>query len=353
MPLPKKIAIIGTVGIPAKYGGFETLAHQLVKQNKHYRYVVYCSAKAYSHKEDQVDGAKLVYIPLKANGIQSIAYDIWSMLHAVIVEKVNVVLILGVSGCMFLPLVKLFFPKKKYIVNIDGLEWKRDKWSKGIKFFLKFSESVAVKYADKVVTDNQAITDYVQSQYGRTSSLIEYGADHIIDMKSVKGDYSFSVCRIEPENNVAMALQAFSKMPNEKLIFVGNWNNSEYGSNLKKEYSLFSNLSLLDPIYNQEQLDQLRANCKIYVHGHSAGGTNPSLVEAMFLGLPILAFDVLYNKYTTENEALYFSSQDKLIELLNSISNEQLSEIAKCMQTIAKRRYRWEVIALKYEQLFA
>jgi glycosyltransferase involved in cell wall biosynthesis len=115
--------------------------------------------------------------------------------------------------------------------------------------------------------------------------------------------YACKVCRIEPENNVHVVLDAFSKLPRHTLVFIGNWNNSEYGRALREKYKDNTNMHLLDPIYDQRTLDVIRGNCFLYIHGHSAGGTNPSLVEAMYLGLPVIAFDVSYNRTTTDNSS--------------------------------------------------
>jgi len=353
-----KVGIIGTVGVPAKYGGFETLAHQLVLNlSKRLDLTVYSSSKTYS-KEDQVDtweGASIKYIPLKANGIQSIPYDIFSMIHAMIF--CDVLLILGVSGCIFLPFVKLF-TNKRIIVNVDGLEWRRAKWNGLIKKFLIFSEWMAVQFADRIITDNAALQDYAMEEYGIESSLIEYGADHVeVDpnlMDTTKfpfliNDYAFKVCRIEPENNIHLVLKAFLQTPQIPLIIVGNWKDSVYGKNLLEEYEQVNHFYLLDPIYDPKILNQLRSNCLVYIHGHSAGGTNPSLVEAMYLGLPIIAFDVVYNKVTTEYSSEYFSTSADLIEKVLSLSSTDLSVLGVTMQAIAERRYTWRTISEKYE----
>ena len=355
-----KVGIIGTVGVPAKYGGFETLVHQLVLNlSKRLDLIVYSSSKTYS-KEDQVDtweGAKIKYIPLKANGVQSIPYDIWSMIHAMIF--CDVLLILGVSGCIFLPFVKLF-TNKRVIVNVDGLEWRRAKWNGMIKKFLLFSEWMAVQFADRIITDNAALQDYAMEEYGIESSLIEYGADHVevnpnvmdtSDFPFLIHDYAFKVCRIEPENNIHTVLEAFQKTPQIPLIIVGNWKDSAYGKNLLEQYEQINHFYLLDPIYDQNILNQLRSNCLVYIHGHSAGGTNPSLIEAMYLGLPIIAFDVVYNKVTTEYSGEYFSNATTLIEKVLSLSTLDLSTLGTTMQAIAERRYTWSIIATKYESV--
>jgi len=355
-----KVGIIGTVGVPAKYGGFETLAHQLVlKLNQQLDLTVYSSSKSYSKAErvDTWEGAKIKYIPLKANGIQSIFYDIWSMIHAMIFCEV--LLILGVSGCIFLPIIKLF-STKRVIVNLDGLEWRRAKWSGWIKQFLIFSERMAVGYADEVITDNAGLQDYVIAQYGIKSCLIEYGADHVTPVKAVAKDlakypflkaaYAFKVCRIEPENNIHIVLAAFKKMARMPLVLVGNWSHSAYGRQLLAEYGNEPNLHLLAPIYDPTQLNKLRANCTIYIHGHSAGGTNPSLVEAMYLGLPIIAYDVIYNRVTTEFTAPYFTTEEALISQVLKLNDLELNDLGQTMQAIAERRYTWDYIASKYQQ---
>ncbi len=360
--LKRKLGIIGTVGVPARYGGFETLAHQLVENlNQDYSITVYNSTKHYSAKErvKEWNGARIKYIPLSANGFQSIFYDIISIIHAVLF--CDVLLILGVSGCLFLPFVKLFFPFKKVIVNLDGLEWRRAKWNKYAKTFLLWSEKVAVWCADEIIADNAAIQKYVLDRYGKASNLIEYGADHNQGEKIkpetfekfpfLKNEYAFKVARIEPENNIHTILKAFAKQENLPLVLIGNWKNSDYGKSLQEEFGQFNHMHLLDPIYESNLLNQIRSNAKVYIHGHSEGGTNPSLVEAMYLGLPIISFDIVYNKVTTENQAIYFETTDELLQLINKINSLDLDKISKNLLEVANRRYLWSVISNKYSDL--
>lgn len=359
----KKVAIIGTVGVPANYGGFETLVEQLVRHNSSddLQYAVYCSKKSYDEERWVYHGAKTEYVGLSANGMQSIPYDIVSLIKAS--RRSDVILILGVSGCAFLPIFRLF-SKKKLVINIDGLEHRRDKWNKWVRRFLKFSEKQAVKYGDVIVTDNQGITDYVTEEYGKKSELIAYGGDQVIqnisEAEAIKTltkynlepeGYSLAICRIEPENNVHTILEAFSKTPDKNLVFVGNWTKSAYGKEMMERYSKFPNIKIQPAIYDLRILNVLRSNCQFYLHGHSAGGTNPSLVEAMFFGKPILAFDCVYNRESTENKAEYFTSTTDLIaRLTNKLVNH--SENGSAMAEIADRRYRWETISRQYESLF-
>lgn len=357
----RSLAIIGTVGLPAKYGGFETLANHLVENlSEEYDMTVYCSGKKYSSDQrvKHYKGARLIYLPFDANGIQSIVYDTFSILHSL--WYAEVLLILGVAGAWVLPFVKLF-TNKKIVISIDGIEWKRDKWSLPAKLYLYWAERIAVRYSHVDISDNESIQDYTAMRYGSLSNVIEYGADHTMQV-SPNGDdlmkypflqkpYAFKVCRIEPENNIDMVLNVFSNNSKYPLVMVGNWSNSNYGQMLKEKYQANRNLILLDPVYEQRSIDLLRSNASLYVHGHSAGGTNPSLVEAMYLGLPIFAYGISYNKTTTEHKAKYFISEQELLLLIKNVDGHELQKMGQTMQHIAQRRYRWNVIARKYHAI--
>lgn len=361
MNTKKKLAIIGTVGLPAKYGGFETLADHLVTHlSKDHDITVYCSKKKYTEEEriSEYKGAKLKYINLDANGVQSIPYDTISILHALFTS--DVLLVLGVAGAWILPFVR-FFTNKKIIISIDGIEWKREKWSLPAKLYLRWAEKMAVRYSHIDISDNESIQDYTALRYGTVSRVIEYGADHTMkvvptteDEKKypfLVEDYAFKVCRIEPENNVHIVLEAFKKMATKKLVMVGNWDLSNYGQKLKAQYGQVSNITLFDPIYDQRSIDLLRSNAAIYIHGHSAGGTNPSIVEAMYLGLPILAYGVSYNRTTTEDKAIYFKTEEDLIAKLLNTDINTLKSLGIEMKSIAERRYIWSLVTNKYRGL--
>ncbi|SHG10802.1 DUF1972 domain-containing protein [Chryseobacterium vrystaatense] len=357
-----KVAIIGTVGLPAKYGGFETLTAHLVEELADtYDFTVYCSSKKYTKEErtESWKGAKLKYLPLDANGIQSIPYDTLSILHSLFCS--DVLLVLGVAGAWLLPFVRLF-THKKIIISIDGIEWKRDKWSLPAKLYLWWAEKLAVRFSHIDISDNESIQDYTSLRYKTISRVIEYGADHtkvnliptsenIEKYPFLSEEYAVKVCRIEPENNVHTIVKVFSELPDRTLVLVGNWKNSQYGIDIKQQYSGFKNIHLLDPIYDQELIDLIRGNASFYIHGHSAGGTNPSLVEAMFLGLPIISNGVSYNRTTTEHQAFYFSNEEDLKNVLTEIKKEDLKNCAIQMKKIAERRYTWKKIAKKYSQL--
>lgn len=354
------VDIIGTVGVPASYGGFETLAENLISEwsDKPIECTVYCSAVAYDNKLETYKNARLVYLPFMANGVSSILYDAVSIVKSSF-SKADVLLVLGVSGALMFPIARL--AGKRIVVNVDGLEWKRQKWGRFASTALKFFERVASYAAHEIITDNKVIQDYIKSEYGKESSLITYGADHVVlnhDPHEKQGElpaerYAIKVCRIEPENNVGMVLEAFSELPAFTVVVIGNWEASGYGRDLRRKYGSFNNIRLMDPIYDLERLYWLRSNAFIYLHGHSAGGTNPSLVEAMYLALPILAFDCNYNVSSTDGEAFYFTTSTDIIKCITSIKPEDIVNNKNSMKMIADNRYTWASVVAKYESILA
>lgn len=353
-----KVAIIGTQGIPAHYGGFETLAENLVqgKQHTEIEYTVFCSSKDLKTCLPELAGARLKYLPLKSNGMQSIAYDILSMLKSL--RGYGTLLILGVSGCIFIPVLKLL-TRARIVVNIDGLEHRRQKWGRFAKWFLWHSEQMAVEHADVVIADNQGIKDYVISMYGKTPELIAYGGDHDMceateeEQKKILSDYglksrfyALAVCRIEPENNLEMVLEAFAQT-GRQFALIGNFSDKDFSVMLKNRYGHLPNIHLFDACYDSKILYTLHKHARCYVHGHSAGGTNPSLVEAMFFDdCPILAYDVVYNRATTFGKASYFANVNELIALLE----KPLADQPEIYQ-MAKEQYSWRSIVSQYEEI--
>lgn len=357
--MKNKLTVLGTVGVPAKYGGFETLVENLLDYiSSDVEVTVYCQSSVYKHKLTSYKIAKLKYLNIPANGIFSIFYDIISILRSF--RNSDVLLILGVSGAIVLPFIKPYF-NGKIIVNIDGLEWKRNKWGFLPKWFLKISEKLAVNFSDVVISDNLHIHSYVLEQYNIDSVLIPYGADHVKSSVNFetgiayglrKNEYFFTVCRIEPENNLDMMVLAYRNSGvNYPYLLVGNFNSSKYGVEFRRKYENVAGLILHDPIYDQSILDQFRSNCYYYLHGHSAGGTNPSLVEAMYLGLSIITYGVAYNKATTFDLALYFDSQKELESIFKNLDRFDRIIIKGDMQRLAEKYYTWKIVCEKYNKL--
>lgn len=355
----KRVAIVGTQGVPAQYGGFETLVENIIGDHRsgEVEYTVFCSAKDYETQRATYRGATLKYIPLfHANGIQSTPYDSLSLLHCI--TGYDTVVLLGVSGGLFLPLFRLLY-RKQLIVNIDGREYTRAKWGRFAKWFLKTSEAMAVRSADVVIADNKEIQRYVLETYHKQAELIAYGGDHVLrtvseerqtqilqDLQVERKAYAVSICRIEPENNCHITLEAYAQS-HQPLVFIGNWNWSKYGQELKERYGNRPNIHIVDSVYDLDVLYTLRKHARVYIHGHSAGGTNPSLVEAMFFGCPILAYDVVYNRETTYNQAYYYTNSTDLIRLSQSPHLDGTR-----MQELAHQHYLWRTIVKQYEALF-
>lgn len=355
----KRVAIVGTQGVPAQYGGFETLVENIIGDHRsgEVEYTVFCSAKDYETQRATYKGTTLKYIPLfHANGIQSTPYDCLSMLRCI--TGYDTVVVLGVSGGLFLPIFRLLY-HKQLIVNIDGREYTRAKWGRFAKWFLKTSEAMAVRSADVVIADNKEIQRYVLETYHKRAELIAYGGDHVLrtvseerqtqilqDLQVERKAYAVSICRIEPENNCHITLEAYAQS-HQPLVFIGNWNWSKYGQELKERYGNSPNIHIVDSVYDLDVLYTLRKHARVYIHGHSAGGTNPSLVEAMFFGCPILAYDVVYNRETTYNQAYYYTNSTDLIRLSQSSHLDGTR-----MQELAQQHYLWKTIVKQYEALF-
>jgi len=353
------IAIIGTVGIPANYGGFETLAENLASYNEDtgskFDLAVYCSSSAFAERSEYFRGAALLYVGLDANGVQSIPYDMISLFDAV-QRGHDQLLLLGVSGALMLPLLRLF-TKVRIITNVDGVEWKREKWRGVAKFYLRFAERVAVKFSHEVIADNQAIADYLEKAYGRSAVVIPYGGDHAVSTEldpsaavHLPDRYALGVCRIEPENNIAMILEAFDGL-GLPLVFVGNWGKSAYGRDLRCKYAGHPSIIIHDPVYEARSLRAIRDKASFYLHGHSAGGTNPALVEMMHFGIPIAAYDCAFNRHTTEGKALYFGSAKELRMIARQLADDRGGRVGAAMLEIAQRRYTWSKIGQAYFDL--
>ena len=358
----KKVAIIGTNGLPAKYGGFETLTNHLVENfnSRTHEIIVYCSKTPRKARLKSYNGAKLVYFPFKANGWQSMIYDFATIIHAFF--NATDLIILGFSGAFAFPINKIF--KKNIIFNIGGIEWKKVRGSKFTSKFeiglKKYMERLCVTNSDTVIIDNLHFKDYIFKKYAKIPVLAEYGGDHAkrIDVTTemlekysfLKSEYALSVSRAQEDMNIHLLIEAFKKVPKKRIVIISNWRISEYGQKLFDENAdKYDNIILLKAIYDSKELDTIRSHTSLYIHTHSLCGTAPSLVEAMSLNIPIISFDVPTNRFTTENKTLFFKDVSSLIQILKDLDFEKLLEIKNQMFEISKRRYVWKRVSKIYQ----
>ena len=357
----KKIAIIGTDGLPANYGGFETLTYYLVDNlAKEYDITVYCSKTPKDKKLKAFNFAKLIYFPLKANGWQSVLYDCITITHAYIYSET--LIILGFSGAFVFPLNKLF--RKNIIFNIGGIEWKK---VRGIEISAKFEvfikrwmEKLCVRNSNSVIIDNTSFNEYLTKEYGIKPVLAEYGGNHavsspITDDIRIKypfviNSFDLTVSRAQEDMNIHLIIEAYKSIPQRTLVVISNWQISEYGKKLYSENrDKYSNIFLLPAIYELSIINAIRGHCELYIHSHSLCGTAPSLVEAMSLNLPVIAYDVAANRATTEEKALYFKDSSSLIKILINLDKSEIEKIRNSMLDISTRRYNWERISNIYK----
>lgn len=356
-----KIAIIGSRGIPAKYGGFETFAEEIssLLTKNGFEVSVQCD-----HNEKPVntlDGIGLYFshVTKSDNPLRYYFEGIrWGL------KNFDILLLTGCGGSIFYFLN--IFKKRIIITNPDGLEHTRSKWSFPKRLYLKLSEALAVRFSDYIVSDSKSIKEYLLSTYKRAERkirVIEYGTyvnegynKKILEKYSLlHKSYYLIVCRLEPENNLHLILQAFKKaVRNCPLVIVGNLVENKYVKKLYREYKS-EEIRFIGGLYDKEELKSLRFSCKAYIHGHSVGGTNPSLLEAMGSRNLILCHDNAFNREVTDNSQLYFSNSSDCADQILYIEKMTEKEIESYSQNAINRiieYYDWNRILIKYKNLF-
>jgi len=360
-----KIAIIGSRGIPNRYGGFEQFAEMVSKLWVELGHDVICynpHDHEFQHSEINDVKIKHIYCPEKTFGAAAhVVYDFLSLRNAVS-ENCDIYLQLGYqSSAVSYPL----FSKKvrqRIITNMDGMEWQRSKWSKSVKYFTRFTEYLAVKLSGLLVSDNEGIANYFHQVYGVRSEIIQYGCQ-VVEIKSRDlirnwcsndDSYDLLIARLEPENNIEMIVNGVieSKI-NRKLYIVGNIE-TQYGRYLKSKYYNHGNVIFIGSIYNKEKLDSLRQHCFLYFHGHSVGGTNPSLLEAMAAGSRVIAHDNEFNRSVLGDDSIYFKDSYQVSEIIKSSHNgcKILDDFKISNKQKIDSNYRWEDIAVQYLECF-
>ncbi len=356
------IAILGTRGIPNHYGGFEQFAQNLsvgLVELGH-RVVVYNSHN-HPHQSSDYNGVQIkhVYDPeYKLGSAGQFVYDFLSIMQSRS-EQYDIIYQLGyTSSSIFYGL----HPKKSLIVtNMDGLEWKRLKYSNRVRKFLKFAEKLAIKQSDYLISDSKGIQDYLHTTYQAESTFIPYGAtlftapnqDRLKDYDLKPFQYNLLIARLERENSIEIILDGVVKSKSDlPCLIIGN-TQSIYAQYLCSKYQSYKQIQFIGMQYDIEILNNLRHFSHLYFHGHTVGGTNPSLLEAMASSALIAAHDNQFNKSVLAENAFYFETADDVGEILHTVEQKMLyrSFIDENLKRI-EQKYKWEHIISEYEKYF-
>jgi glycosyltransferase involved in cell wall biosynthesis len=358
-----KIAILGTRGIPNHYGGFEQFAEFFSEYlvNKGHEVYVYGSHD-HPYQEKTFKGVNLLhkYDPeYKFGTFGQFIYDyncITDSKH----RDFDIILQLGyTSNSVWFFLL----PKKKSIIitNMDGLEWKRSKYIRPVRQFLKFAERLAALSSHYLVADSLGIQSYLKKRYGKESTYIAYGAhpfntpDEAIltQYKVTKYAYNMVMARFEPENNIDMVLQGVVQSGTHiPMLVIGNNTKNKYGIKLTEKYKPYPNIHFLGGVYNLENLNNLRYFSNIYFHGHSVGGTNPSLLEAMASQALVAAHNNDFNKGVLKDNAFYFKDPAEVAGILANVKKEDNLRIVQDNFEVIVKYFNWDKINGDYLQLF-
>ena len=325
--MKNKVAIIGSHGLYANYGGWDQLVINLVENpEKKYNYLVFNSKD--SNKDFEIPtGTQVIFMPLNASGLQGIIYDYISVLISFF--KADVFLLLGAQGMPLVFLLNFIF-KKKIIVNSGGVEWEREKFGLLAKLYLKFCFNLSFNYANHVIIDNEIYKKYIPPKSTTPFSVIPYGgfidktlkiSDEMLNKYPfLENQFFLSISRSIEDNQLIETCKTFTGS-NKCLVLISNFSKSKYGKKVLSKYSCHSNIFLIDGLYIKPELDLIRRNCVCYIHTHSTCGTAPSLVEMIICEKPIISFDVPQNRNTLNNCGGYFTKFHDLKNLLTSTKN--------------------------------
>lgn len=358
-----RIAILGSRGFPSTYGGYETFVRHVTRiwESQGHSVTVYCRTRPEPRRTPWVvEGARCIWTPgIDSKSLSTLTYGLTSHLD-VSLRSVDVALVVNVANGFFLPLLKARgIPS---VVNTDGLEWQRGKWGSFAQSVFFHGAKMAARFGDVLVSDSQSIADIWSEEFGVTPRYIAYGAPVLHDLPDDQvralgvepGKYALAVARITPENNVDLTLDAMRSLRDVKLVVVGSANYPNETERRLRGLSESGDIIWLGHVDNQDFLNELWAHAGVYVHGHSVGGTNPSLLQALGAGAPTLALDTMFNREVLDGDDKQIYSHDaaqlaaKIRELLSSPSRQ--SEFATKGRLIVSERFQWSQIAGKYEQ---
>ncbi|MBU1567468.1 MAG: DUF1972 domain-containing protein [Proteobacteria bacterium] len=360
----KHLRILGTRGIPAQHGGFETFAQEcaLFMCKRGWRVTVYCQESGIGPiTEDTWQGIRRISIPVNRSGpLSTMIFDWRAIRHAC--KEEGLVLCLGYNTALFN--VRLRLKGFPIVINMDGIEWKREKWSKPAKLWLYLNEKAGTQFSDHLIADNPGIAEHLQSRFQHTPlTTIPYGAPFLADISTAPlaqynlagNDYMLIIARPEPENSILEIVQAFTARPrDQRLVILGNYSRTHaYQKRILDAAN--DHVIFCGAIYDQNIVASLRYHCMFYLHGHTVGGTNPSLVEAMGAGNAILAHDNQFNRWVTGPEAARFflnqsECQAQMDEMLASPAAVFRMKEASRIRFL--EAFTWEKVLQAYETCF-
>jgi len=376
--MKQSVYIIGSKGIPAKYGGFETFVEKLTEYQKdsNIQYYVACmrenSAKS-GITDDQFDHNGAICFNIDVPNIgpaRAIAYDIAAVNKAIELAKENKdeAPIFYILACRIGPFISGLKKKIRAIggrllVNPDGHEWLRAKWSLPVRKYWKFSEQLMVKHADLLVCDSKNIEKYIQEdykQYHPKTTYIAYGTD-TAPSNQEKGvsenGYYLVVGRFVPENNYETMIREFIKSKSKKdFVLITNVEQNKFYDQLLQDTGFDKNprVKFVGTVYDQELLKYIRENTFAYFHGHEVGGTNPSLLEALASTKLNLLLDVGFNREVGEDSAIYWKKDElsQVIEKVEQFDAKMIDELDRQSNQRIADAFTWEKIVTDYEKLF-
>lgn len=381
----RHVFIIGSKGIPAKYGGFETFVEKLTEQQKSKEIKYHVSCLAQDNKEFEHNGARCFNINVPNIGpAKAVYYDIFALRECIRYIKENKIEnpIVYILACRIGPFVGRYKKELKKLggtlfVNPDGHEWKRGKWNVAIRKYWKISEKLMVKHADLLICDSKNIEKYIQEdykQYNPKTTFIAYGADmeksklsdndsaliNWYKEKDIKAkEYYLVVGRFVPENNYETMITEFMKSNTTKdFVLITNVEENKFYEQLRQKtgFDKDSRIKFVGTVYDQELLKKIRENAYGYFHGHEVGGTNPSLLEALASTDLNLLLDVGFNREVGSDCAVYFNKEEmnlsNLISKLDKIKTKNIEEIGKKAKKRILQEYSWSHIVNQYEVKF-
>ncbi|WP_336641020.1 DUF1972 domain-containing protein [Microbacterium sp. USHLN272] len=357
-----RIALIGTRGIPAAYGGFETAVEEVGRRlvERGHRVLVY--GRDAGTAGDVHLGMRRVTLPaVRQKALETLSHTALSTVHAVTKARPDAAFVFNAANSPFLPLLRA--RRIPVALHMDGLEWRRSKWGPRGKAYYRAAESFGVRQADAIIADAPGIADYYDHQFGVASELIRYGApllddapsDGIRELGLAPGGYHLVVARFEPENHVREIVEGYAMSQATKpLVVVGSAPYAaEYTAAIDRIAAADPRIRLLGAVYDQDLLDALYHHASTYLHGHSVGGTNPSLLRAMGAGTAVIAFDVVFNREVLDEQGWYFRTPANVAAAVDAAESDA-GAVAAASAAVRRRAadaFSWDDVAATYEDL--